>query len=249
MVIYFFYNFPFTNPFFCIIIYLLNISKTKMKNKKHTKNGLKKNLAFLTGVLIGGAIGITTLLKNKKRKKKSVIINDEVDIKIKHLNFSDTYYNNKGMALNNLGRFKDAIAMFDKSLEINSKNDDSLYNRGFALGELGRYLEEIEMYDRILEMDSEDYSCLNNKGVSLSNLGRYQEAVRMYDQALQFDSNNYLIVYNKACAYALWGQKDKAAKFLRQVISMDSQYRMEAMKDKDFDDIKSSKEFKEVVGV
>jgi Flp pilus assembly protein TadD len=47
-------------------------------------------------------------------------------------------WNNRGIALGNLGRFEDAIASYDQALEIKPDFHQAWYNRGVALGNLGR---------------------------------------------------------------------------------------------------------------
>ena len=63
---------------------------------------------------------------------------------------------NKGVALDNLGRYEEAITSYDKALAINSTDLDSLYNKGVALDNLGRYEEAITYYDKALAINSTD---------------------------------------------------------------------------------------------
>jgi tetratricopeptide (TPR) repeat protein len=42
----------------------------------------------------------------------------------------------KGLALNNLGKYNEAIEYYDKALQIDPKHADALYNKGLALNKL-----------------------------------------------------------------------------------------------------------------
>jgi Flp pilus assembly protein TadD len=44
---------------------------------------------------------------------------------------------NRGVALDNLGQYEEAIASFDKAIEIKPDNDSAWLNRGVALDNLG----------------------------------------------------------------------------------------------------------------
>ena len=58
---------------------------------------------------------------------------------------------NKGLALDNLGKYEEAIEWYDKTLKIDPNNVFALYNKGFALNNLGKYQEAIEWYDKATE--------------------------------------------------------------------------------------------------
>lgn len=57
--------------------------------------------------------------------------------------------NNKGNALNYLGRYEEAIEYLDKALAINPNHDNASRNKG----NLRRYDEAIQCYDKAIEID------------------------------------------------------------------------------------------------
>jgi tetratricopeptide (TPR) repeat protein len=57
-------------------------------------------------------------------------------------------WSQRGLALGNLGRHKEAIASFDKALVIRPNASLLWHNRSIALGKLGRYKEAINGFDR-----------------------------------------------------------------------------------------------------
>ena len=57
-------------------------------------------------------------------------------------------WSNKGMSLNNLGRHQDALACYDRAIEINPRYAEAWYNKGVELGNLGRYPEALACFER-----------------------------------------------------------------------------------------------------
>ena len=51
--------------------------------------------------------------------------------------------NNKGIALNNLGRYEEAIEYYDRALAIDPTLVESLSNKGASLHSLARYEEAV----------------------------------------------------------------------------------------------------------
>ncbi|MEH1964179.1 MAG: tetratricopeptide repeat protein [Nostoc sp.] len=47
-------------------------------------------------------------------------------------------WNNRGVALRNLGKFEQAIASYDNALKIKPDFHETWLNRGYALDDLGR---------------------------------------------------------------------------------------------------------------
>jgi tetratricopeptide (TPR) repeat protein/uncharacterized membrane protein len=96
----------------------------------------------------------------------------------------------RGYALDQLGRYEEAIASYDRNLELNSDNYAVLYRRGIALLNLNRYEEAITNLDRMIELNAENYTAWNSLGFALLNLDRYEAAITSYDRSLQLKLDN-----------------------------------------------------------
>jgi tetratricopeptide (TPR) repeat protein len=62
-----------------------------------------------------------------------------------------------------MGKYKEAIECYDKSLKLNPDNAIDWNNKGAAFDELGKYDEAIECYDKALAIDPNYTKALNNK--------------------------------------------------------------------------------------
>src|SRR5262249_21766079 len=91
---------------------------------------------------------------------------------------------NRGVALQQLHRFGEALASYDHALALRPEFPEALNNRGFCLQCLQRYGEARESYDRALEQRPNFADALYNRGASLSALHRHDEAVRDIARAL-----------------------------------------------------------------
>jgi tetratricopeptide (TPR) repeat protein len=94
-------------------------------------------------------------------------------------------WNNRGNALDDLGRIEEAISSYDQALKIKPDKHEAWYNRGIALRNLGRIEEAISSYDQALKIKPDSHEAWNNRGYALDDLGRIEEAISSYDQALK----------------------------------------------------------------
>ena len=83
----------------------------------------------------------------------------------------DTFYKN-GIALVRLGKHGEAVASFDKALEINPNNMKTLSNKGVALARLGKHEEAVASFDKALEINPNELDVLFNKDLVLAKLNQ-----------------------------------------------------------------------------
>ena len=91
---------------------------------------------------------------------------------------------NKGTALTNLGRFKEALVCFDKALEILPRFDAAWLDKGVALAKLGRTKEAVECYERALEINPQSANAWYNLGTVQQDAGQLEQSLASYDQAV-----------------------------------------------------------------
>jgi CHAT domain-containing protein len=93
--------------------------------------------------------------------------------------------------LNQLKRYHEALASFNKALEIKNDYHKTWNYRGLALNGLESYQEAIISYTEALRIRPTYYQARNNLGNALKNSRCYKEAIASYDRALELRKNQY----------------------------------------------------------
>ncbi len=120
-------------------------------------------------------------------------------------------WNNRGVVLcDHLQRYEEAIASFDKALEIKPDFHYAWFNRGVALRNLGQNEQAVASSDKALEFKPDFHQAWFNRGIALGNLGQYEQAVASYDKALEIKPDFHYAWYNRGVALGKLGQYDQA---------------------------------------
>ncbi|MBI4424897.1 MAG: tetratricopeptide repeat protein [Elusimicrobia bacterium] len=85
-------------------------------------------------------------------------------------------WNNRGISLNDLGRFDDALACFDRALEADAADARLWSNKALALSGLGRHEDAASAADQAIALGSGGAAAWNAKGAALLGLGRRDDA-------------------------------------------------------------------------
>ncbi|MCZ7355412.1 MAG: tetratricopeptide repeat protein [Candidatus Methanoperedens sp.] len=81
-----------------------------------------------------------------------------------------------------LGRLEEALATYDKAIEINPKDEKAWVDKGSALDDLGREEEALVCYDKAIEINPKDARVWSLKSWALDDLGRDEEAEACRDK-------------------------------------------------------------------
>ncbi|MDB9543157.1 tetratricopeptide repeat protein [Microcystis aeruginosa CS-1036] len=119
-------------------------------------------------------------------------------------------WNEKGL-IHAMGKeYEQAIASYDRALEIKPDYHEAWFIRGIALGNLGRFEEAIASYDRALEFKPDKHEAWCNRGIALGNLGRFEEAIASYDRALEIKPDYHGAWNNRGFALGNLGRFEEA---------------------------------------
>ncbi|MDF0589688.1 tetratricopeptide repeat protein [Candidatus Methanocrinis natronophilus] len=133
-------------------------------------------------------------------------------------------WNNKGVALYNLGEYDEAVQAYDEAIRLDPEFAIAWNNKGLALRNLGEYDEAVQAYDEAIRLDPEFAIAWNNKGLALYNLGEYAEAVQAYDEAIRIDPEYALAWYSKGLALYNLGEYAEAVQAYDEAIRIDPEY-------------------------
>jgi len=87
------------------------------------------------------------------------------------------------LAFHGIRKYKKAIKVYEKAIEITPESADDWYKKGLAFHDSGKYEEAIKAYDKAIEINPEYADVWYNKGFDLYELGKYEEATKSYDKA------------------------------------------------------------------
>jgi tetratricopeptide (TPR) repeat protein len=92
--------------------------------------------------------------------------------------------NNRGIALNVLKRFDEALASYDRAIAGRPDFIEALINRANTLQELKRFDEALASFDRAVAIRPDHVIAYYNRANTLHALERFDEALVNYDRAL-----------------------------------------------------------------
>jgi predicted O-linked N-acetylglucosamine transferase (SPINDLY family) len=99
------------------------------------------------------------------------------------------FWLNHGLTLAAVGRYKEAIASYDRATNVTGQHAWALaYNRGNALVQINRYTEAIASYRRALEINPNQADAHFQLGRSLFLTGEREAAIASLDRSIALDS-------------------------------------------------------------
>lgn len=98
-------------------------------------------------------------------------------------------YYSKGLALCNMGEYKEAAKTFKQVLDINPKSVPTWNNLGTAFSRMGDQEKAVKCLKRAIKIDPGYEIAWNNLGNALFRMGNYEEALECYDEALDLNSS------------------------------------------------------------
>jgi tetratricopeptide (TPR) repeat protein len=97
----------------------------------------------------------------------------------------------------------------------------------------------------ILDPERSDY--YNGMGLAYYRQKRYERALKLFVAATEVDPNDATARYNEACVLALMNRKEDAINTLAEALTLDPRLTQTAEKDADFDGIRDSHKFRDLV--
>lgn len=144
------------------------------------------------------------------------------------------------------GEYESTIKMADEIIK-KDVNFYKAYNiKGIALCFSHNYDEGMKNIDKCLSINPNFGYGRFNKALAYELYGHYDEALKWYDKALEVE--NYVwSYYGKASIYGRRGDVENTVRYLKIAIAMDTNVKNEARNEKDFDNVRNSPKFKELV--
>ncbi|MGI6321067.1 MAG: tetratricopeptide repeat protein [Bacteroidales bacterium] len=116
-----------------------------------------------------------------------------------------------------------AVAQFEKAVEIYPKYTDGFEQLGLAWFRLGDNEKAEQNYQQALSFNPEKAVTISNYGILFFERGEYQTALEMYLKAVDLDPNYSDAWFNLGSTYGTIGEYDKAIEAFENCIKYDPQ--------------------------
>jgi tetratricopeptide (TPR) repeat protein len=156
---------------------------------------------------------------------------------------------NRGMVHRIFGNPDSALADFAKAISLKPTDLDfaeAFYNRGVVRQLKGEFIDAVADYQRAINIASYHVMARTALMNILRKLGSYAEADEQETTARNLIARD--TEYNQACFEATYGNTDKALELLKVGIEKRQATKEWARQDPDFENIRDSPRFKELVG-
>lgn len=146
----------------------------------------------------------------------------------------------------NEGDYRKTIEKANEIIDKFPKSYKAYNIRGIAKAYNGNFQEGMDDIDKALELNSDFGYARFNKALNYELYGEYDKALMWYDKALEVEDYVWSY-YGKASIYGRKGDVENTIKYLKIAISMESAVKDEAKTEEDFDNVRDSKEFQDLI--
>lgn len=126
---------------------------------------------------------------------------------------------NQGNTLIQLQRYEEALATYEKAIDIKPDYPQAVYGKGKALFQLKKYQESLIAYDQAIQIQPNYLEAWTNRGFVLVRLKRYSEAIATVDKALQLKNDDPKVWQLKGDIFIKMSQYNDAVKAYEQAIN------------------------------
>jgi tetratricopeptide (TPR) repeat protein len=129
-------------------------------------------------------------------------------------------HNSRGLALQGLKRYNEALASYEKAIDLEPKYADAHLNRGNVFLVLRRFDKALEGYDRLIAFQPDHAAAYNCRGIALQELRQSDQALASYDKAISIDPACVTAHSNRGLILKAMGRRDEALASFDKAIAM-----------------------------
>src|SRR5438094_419620 len=133
-------------------------------------------------------------------------------------------WNNRGVALDGLGRHEDSIQAYTRALQRNPKYEIAAYNLGNAFAQLGQFEEALVAYEKALAINPRYKQAWYNKGYTFHGINRLEEAVTAYEKAIEMDRGDEVLWNNLGNALYNLGRYEQSIPYFERALEVNPRY-------------------------
>ncbi len=127
---------------------------------------------------------------------------------------------NRGVALQAMKRYEDALASFDKAIAIKPDHAEAHNNRGAVLQKMNRFEEALASYDKAIALKPDYANPHQNRGSILKNLNRNDDALASFDRAIALKPDHAEAHNNRGLVLMNTGDMPEAEKMFLKALAL-----------------------------
>ncbi|MFJ5675656.1 tetratricopeptide repeat protein [Streptomyces sp. NPDC093097] len=130
----------------------------------------------------------------------------------------------RGRQHRNAERYEQALADYDRAIELGLEGDLAHYGRGLVHRKAHRYQEALADFTRVVEADPTDTMNLGQRALTHYFLGQYEEAIGDYDRALALDPDETWLLTSRGMARHAMGRYEAALADFDRALALSPDY-------------------------
>lgn len=130
-------------------------------------------------------------------------------------------YNNRGLIQSGDGKFSEALAAFDRAIELDSEYTEAYFNRGNIYFQQGNYDRALADYNQAILHDPDFHLAYGNRALVQSSRGDYSSAIADWTELIERDRADALTYFDRGLAYSRLRNWSAARDDSNQAIQLD----------------------------
>lgn len=130
-------------------------------------------------------------------------------------------FNWRGYAYGKLGKKQEALADYNRAIELAPRFENVLENRASLYYELKRPEEFLADINRVIEINPKNKKAFYMRGTHYYELNEFQKAVAEYDKTLELDSKHGSALINRGVCYRRLGRLQESIVDFTSAIELD----------------------------
>ena len=186
-----------------------------------------------------------TEIKKSEPKAPEVSTNT----KLTDPNYNRNKHFKKGVSLMADESMEEAARAFADALRVDPTHVPSLLKLGYTRFHMNDLSGAMEAYNKVHEIDVTNAEAWNLKGLIYYRQKNYDKALDCVEKAIDSNSTDGMSWYNKACYHSLLNHIPEAIEALKRSIEVDVKNAKKAVKDKDFENIRTDEGYRRIIEV
>jgi tetratricopeptide (TPR) repeat protein len=134
------------------------------------------------------------------------------------------FFGRRGEAHFFWGKFAEALADFDRAIELDQKFAWAIASRGQTYHSMSKYPEALADFDRAIKLDENNASMIASRGQTYRSMSKYPEALADFDRAIELDEKLAWAIARRGETYRLMGKFAEALANFDRAIELDQKY-------------------------